>query len=141
MGLRDAVTQWARQHVGEVNPVQYWQIVMPEAKPPYPPHWCGAFALAMLRISGLTDWDWKIGEGFLYRLETTEFPQPGDIAYRKKKQHHAVILESSPKRLVCIGGNVDEGKTVDFQVFMRGDTTIYSIEPLVEARHGAGSQG
>jgi hypothetical protein len=139
MGLRDAVTQWAEAHLGEVNPAQYWEIVLPEAKPPYPPHWCGAFTLAMLRIAGLTTWSWEVGKGFLYRLEVTDFPKPGDICYRKKKQHHAICLKTSPKRIVAVGGNVDQGKTVDYQVFMRSDTVVYSIQPLVEAiEHGLG---
>ena len=142
MGLRDAVVAWSERHVGMVNPQQYWEIVMPDAKPPYPPHWCGAFALAMLHVSGLTKWPWVIDKGFLDKLAVTEYPQPGDIAYRKKKQHHAVVLKASPKRLVCVGGNVDDGKTVDFQIFMLSDTTVYSIEPLVqEAHHGAGLTG
>lgn len=61
--------------------------------PPFPRHWCGAFALWALREAGVTQASWIVEKGFLYplRLRQTSSPKPGDIAYFHKYQHHAVV--------------------------------------------------
>ena len=77
--------------LGEVDnddPSRYWSKC--GLTRPFPPHWCGAFALWGLREAMLCDWDWIIGKGFLYRLKRTKYPVTGDLAYFNKNQHHAV---------------------------------------------------
>jgi hypothetical protein len=139
MNLRDAVAMWAESQVGKVSPEQYWRVVMPSAQPPFPPHWCGAFALWCLRVANLCDWEWSLKAdepGFLFRLPKTDYPEPGDLVYRAKHQHHAVVVKSSPKRVVCVGGNLDDGTIVDYQVFIRAECMAYSLNPLLDAIYG-----
>jgi len=102
---RDAVVQIARAEVGLSDASKYWRDVLTSG-PPYPPHWCGAFALFCLRQAGLTDWHWEIGKGFLWRLRRTLDPQPGDIGYQDAPfQHHFVVTEADKHTLESVDGN------------------------------------
>lgn len=64
------------------------------------PHWCGLFAWWALKTAGVPLPDWKIGMNILQFVEPRppgSLPQKGDIAYRRKNDHFALVsgLESS----------------------------------------------
>ena len=95
---------WPR--VSSVEPLKekYWREVLgPDWRGPHPPHWCGAFALWCLRQARLCDWIWEVKGingaehfGFLWQLELTPDPEPGDVAYYVKNQHHAIVEKVVP---------------------------------------------
>ncbi|HKK28862.1 MAG TPA: DUF4157 domain-containing protein, partial [Alphaproteobacteria bacterium] len=63
------------------------------------PHWCGIFAWWALKSAGVPLPDWKIGMSILEHVEPRppgSLPQKGDIAYRRKNDHFALVsgLES-----------------------------------------------
>jgi len=64
------------------------------------PHWCGLFAWWALKTAGVPLPDWKIGMNILTVVDPRpqgSLPQKGDIAYRRKNDHFALVsgLESS----------------------------------------------
>lgn len=90
----------------------YWRDALPKvgvkpASPPFPPQWCGAFALACVHGGGLAlTVPWVIGKGFLCLLEQTLIPEPGDIAYLAEPfQHHAVVCHEADGVVGTINGN------------------------------------
>lgn len=64
------------------------------------PHWCGIFAWWALKSAGVPLPDWKIGMSILEFVQPRppgSLPQKGDIAYRTKNDHFALVagVESS----------------------------------------------
>jgi hypothetical protein len=86
---RALVDALARKYLGYSDPSSFWERC--GVHRPYPPAWCGAFALSCLIEAELCEWPWLIGKGFLFRLPTTKSPEIGDISYFEKHQHHAVV--------------------------------------------------
>lgn len=128
---RDAVVAAATSQAGRTDPEPYWRDVLGNAAPPYPPSWCGAFALWCLRRGAACDWSWQIGRGFLWRLPTTTDPQPGDIGYVDRFQHHAVVIAADGSTIRSCDGNA-MGGTVAERVRPRSDyAAFYSIVPLL----------
>ncbi len=59
------------------------------------PSWCGIFVWWALKTAGLPIRDWKLGATVLDQMKPRapgELPQKGDIAYRAKNQHFALVL-------------------------------------------------
>jgi hypothetical protein len=73
--------------------------------------WCGIVALSVARSVGLTDWEWRDGRGFLYRLgwdQMTRKPAVGDICYLDRPhQHHCVVISVNHAEgtVLTVGGN------------------------------------
>jgi hypothetical protein len=102
---RESVVAVARGQLGESDASVYWRDVLTSG-PPFPPHWCGAFALWCLRQANLTDWHWEIGKGFLWRLKRTYDPQIADIGYQDEPyQHHFVVTELGDITFTSVDGN------------------------------------
>ena len=131
MSTRARVVEIASAEVGLSDAAKYWAGVGLHA--PYPPHWCGGFALWCLRQAGLTDWDWVIGKGFLWRLRRTTDPQPGDIGYVDQPfQHHFVVEQADRHTIGSIDGN--QGKPgVQRRSRAAGKHTYFSIASLLDA--------
>lgn len=58
------------------------------------PHWCGLFSWWALKTAGVPLPNWKVGMSILQHVETRPkgtLPQPGDIAYRSKNDHFALV--------------------------------------------------
>lgn len=58
------------------------------------PHWCGIFSWWALKTAGVPLPDWKIGMSILKFVEPRppgSLPQKGDIAYRSKNDHFALV--------------------------------------------------
>lgn len=58
------------------------------------PHWCGIFTWWALKTAGVPLPDWKIGMSILKFVEPRPpgtLPQKGDIAYRSKNDHFALV--------------------------------------------------
>jgi hypothetical protein len=130
LGPRERVVAIALGELGQQNPDRYWSDVQPRLEGTQAA-WCGGFALWVLRQAGLTDWPWEVGKGFCYRLPTTRAPQPGDIAYFRELQHHAIVESVDAQHVHTIDGN-QRGETVARRSRPRSDVAaFYSIEPLL----------
>ncbi len=102
--IRRQVVEAAKSQVDNSDPSKYWLDTIGTRRGPK--HWCGAFALWALHQAGLAiSWRWVIGKGFLWRLERTKDPKPGDIAYFNLQQHHAVVIEVTADRVHLVNGN------------------------------------
>lgn len=138
---RARVVGRARSQLGEQNPNTYYAVVAPD----YFGHvhdkaWCGVFALWCLVTEGLCNWQWVDGDGFVYRLERTTDPQPGDIAVFERSPsgavlwHHAVVERVELGHYVhTIDGNAlpfpKEG--VEAKVHETNGAKFYSIAQLI----------
>lgn len=136
MTKRTLVVDLVTKEIGKSDASKYWREVL-QSGPPFPPHWCGAFALWALREAGLTDWYWAIGKGFLWRLPRTKTPQPGDMGYQDQPfQHHFVVVEVGSQTFTSVDGNQgnpgvqERNRKLDLSKF-----AFYSIEPLLVADH------
>ncbi len=92
----------------EQDPDKYWRDVCPAlVRHPGKISWCGGFALWCLRQAGLTSRMWTPGQGFAYGyLRTVSLPEPGDIAYFGKPNHHyAIVRRVSGGRVYTVDGN------------------------------------
>ncbi len=132
MSKRRLVVDLATAEIGKSDAAKYWREAL-QSGPPYPPHWCGAFALWALREAGLTDWYWQIGKGFLWRLPRTKNPLPGDIGYQDQPfQHHFVVAEVGGLTLTSVDGNQgtpgvqERNRKLDLYKY-----TFFSIAPLL----------
>lgn len=112
---------------GDPTGQKYWPGVGVER--PYPKHWCGAFALWCLRQAGLCTWSWSIGKGFAFRLHTTKTPEPGDIAYYSRKQHHAIVERVEGDTVHTVDGNQPGIKTRARP--LKAAAAYYSIRSLI----------
>lgn len=105
MTKRAAVVDRVTAEIGKSDATKYWREAL-QSGPPFPPHWCGAFALWALRTEGLCDWYWQIGKGFLWRLPRTRDPKPGDMGYQDQPfQHHFVVAEVGRQTFTSVDGN------------------------------------
>lgn len=131
---RDDVVEIARAELGTDahDAGRYWADVLgPTWQGPYPPHWCGAFALWCLRQAELTSWLWVVGKGFLYRLPRTSSPLPGDIGYLDQPfQHHFVVVAADDHNVTSIDGNQGH-PGVQARTRPLSHCAFYSIEPLI----------
>ena len=132
MSKRSLVVDLATREIGKSDPTKYWREVL-QSGPPFPPHWCGAFALWALREASLTDWYWQIGKGFLYRLPRTRTPEPGDIGYQDQPfQHHFLLTEVDTHTLTSVDGNQGTpGVQLRHRAVGSPKLAFYSIAPLL----------
>jgi hypothetical protein len=125
---RQYVAALARSYLGRSDAATFWRRVGVGA--PYPPAWCGGFALAVLKEAGLCSWNWKIGTGFLYRLAPPKHTaELGDICYVDQPyQHHAIVVRTDPLELVNGNG---KGGVVTLSGAPTHPHVFYSIQPLL----------
>lgn len=104
---RARVVAIAKGEVGEQDPNKYYQTVAPMylGTKPNEKAWCGVFALWCLGQAGLCPWKWIDGKGFLYRLPKVDLPEPGDIAYFDRMQHHAIVTDAKNGKVYTVDGN------------------------------------
>lgn len=126
---------------------EYWADVMPPGTKAwdYPPHWCGALCLFVLHRAELgLDVFWK--GGFLARrcrvLGPGEVPQPGDMAFFERYQHHAIVeaVDAERRTFDSIDGNQAPGIVRHAARPFAAVKGFYSIDPLIEAKeaeHGS----
>lgn len=142
MTKRTLVVDLVTAEIGKSDAGKYWREAL-QSGPPYPPHWCGAFALWVLREAGLTDWYWQIGKGFLWRLPRTKTPEPGDIGYQDQPfQHHFVVVEVGNQTLTSVDGNQgnpgvqERNRKLDLTKY-----AFYSIAGLLDGSDDTKPQG
>ena len=131
---RAGVVGIARAELGLSDASKYWRDVLTSG-PPFPPSWCGAFALFCLRQAGLTEWHWEIGKGFLWRLKRTYDPQIGDCGYLDQPfQHHFVVTEVGTHTLTSVDGNQGvPGVQERHRALPNPHLVFYSIDPLLRS--------
>ena len=133
--VRENIISIARAEIGPGRVDTYWRDVLtPGSGPPWPKHWCGAFALWCLRRAGLAaDVRWRIGYGFLEveRLPKTREPKPGDVVYFDQPfQHHALFeAQTADGFLLTVDGNQPDVRSKR-RLYPSG-AVFYSIEPLI----------
>lgn len=132
---RAEVVNAALREVGSGDAQKYWDVSAPGVAIGKGISWCGGFALWALKQAGLaTNVFWEFGKGFLYKLPTTKNPQPGDIAYLTKNQHHAVVSSTNADGSVnLINGNGAGGKVSLSTTPRSSIAAFYSIDPLLTA--------
>ncbi len=76
------------------------------------PSWCGIFVWWSLKSAGIPIPDWTLGQSVMNHLvarKPGELPKKGDIAYRHKNQHFAivsgVVVENGKAQIATINGN------------------------------------
>lgn len=117
---------------------EYWADVLPPGTPErdFPPHWCGALCLFAIHRAELgLDVFWKGGFAarVLRQLEPHEVPKPGDVAYFKKNQHHAVVehVDALARTFDSIDGNQSPGIVRHVGRKFSAVAAFYSLEPLL----------
>lgn len=121
-------------HDPRVN--EYWAVS--GLKTPYPPAWCGAFALWALRQAGIDAPDWTIGLGFVApaNLHITDTPLPGDIMYRDQPwQHYGLVRCVDSDTAFTIEGNTP-GISLHAHPISDRRYVYYSIAPLLQSTFG-----
>ena len=116
----------------------YWADVLHQnVSAPHPPQWCGALALWCLHQAGLgLLLRWLFGPphfGFLWNLEATKSPKPGDIAYLDKPfEHHAIVVEVVGDTVHTIDGNQGpHAPIMTHEAPLSHWTAFFSIEALI----------
>ena len=137
--IRHAVVGAAVSQMGKNDPTPYWLDVVGTPQP-RSMAWCGAFALWALHQAGLAlDKKWIPGQGFLMThgsLPQTKTPQPGDIAYFTKYEHHAVIANVyADKTMDLVNGN-GQNRAVSPSIHspISSATAIFSIKPYIDQK-------
>jgi len=116
--------------------------------PPFPKHWCGAFALSTLRtVLSSCGINWRVGFGFAEQhLPRTLSPRPGDVVIYERNWHHALVRRVTgagldPHEIETIDGNQGRGGAVVgpgiFAIRTRAREAAfayYSIEKLLDAQ-------
>ena len=73
------------------------------------PSWCGIFAFWALNKAGIPMPKWKLGENFMppeAAYPPGHTPQPGDLAFRKKRSHYALVVGmEGANRVKSVNGN------------------------------------
>ena len=132
LGKRGKILSIAEDEIGNKEWLKYLEGVA--AMPGEPIAWCGIFALWVLHQAGIGQhikWLYD-GKGFLYRLPMTTNPQPGDLAYIPKNQHHAIVESVEGDIIQTIDGN-SYGRKVARNRRPRSDfLAFYSIQPLID---------
>lgn len=124
----------------------YWADVLHQAlNAPHPKEWCGALALWCLHQGGVgLELRWLFGPphfGFLWNLETTKTPEPGDIAYLDKPyQHHAIVVTVEGDIVHTIDGNQGAAEPIKtHEAPLTHWTAFYSIAKLLELEPPTGA--
>jgi hypothetical protein len=139
---RARVVAAAEGELGKSDARPYWLEVSNGAQGPFPPNWCGAFALWALHKAGLgLSRHWVVGKGFLLTppaLPQTRTPEPGDVAYFERLQHQAIVAKVYPDGSVdLLNGNGTGGKVTRSHVQPSQVTAFFSIAPLIPGNENA----
>jgi hypothetical protein len=129
---REEIITLMQSEIDKTDPREYFQEALGFIPVNYKSiSWCGLICLAVLRRAKVTDWTWRVGLGFLYKLPITKDPQTGDIAYFLKFSHHAMVEEVRDDGIFIIAGNTPNVS----RSFITKDKVhaFYSIEPLLVA--------
>lgn len=132
---RARVVALAKAEVGKADLDRYFASACPPCVGSHP-EWCGIFALYILRQAGLTDWQWRVGSGFLERkggLVRTNDPKPGDMAYFNSNQHHAIVVGVRGDTVDLVNGNGQGGVVTESSPSKGKAAAYYSIQPLIDA--------
>jgi len=138
-GKRMSIVRTALEEVGQSDASKYGA--------PKGVDWCGIFDLWVYHQNGiLTDVNWAFAEdinrdgktdfGFLMvspkALPMTNSPEPGDIAYFNKNQHHALVESVRGDEIDLINGNGIGGKVTRGTVKRFQVTAFFSVAPYLK---------
>lgn len=142
--IRRQLCAIARSQETQDDPRKYWADVGCDAEQMVKAgrHWCGAFYLWCLHQAGLLlHQGWIIGSGLsneAYGLKLTTEPKPGDLAYFRRNQHYAMVVDTSPGMVQLVNGNSrnESNRTGPTKVIINerpraSVTAFYSIKRLL----------
>lgn len=149
--LQQSVTSTVERIPAEWVPIanparvrEYWADVLPPGTPvhDYPKHWCGALCLFALHRAELgLDVFWRGGFAarVLRQIEKGEVPKPGDVAYFKRNQHHAIVehVDALARTVDTIDGNQEPGIVRKLARPFGSVAGFYSLEPLLGGKEAA----
>lgn len=137
-GKRMAIVETALNEVGNSDASKYGAVPGVD--------WCGIFILWDYHENGiLTDVDWAYAEdvnrdgktdfGFLMvapnALPVTNNPEPADVAYFNKNQHHALVRAVRDDEIDLINGNGKGGRVTLSTVNRHDVTAFFSVAPYL----------
>jgi hypothetical protein len=137
--VRSKVLELATLELGNADASKYYRECLGQV-PAKKYAWCGIFALWCLREAADCKWTWAIGSGFLFRLNRTSDPLPGDIAYFDQPyQHHAIVREIKGDELFLIQGNYGfPGRVAESQCSISAKKPVFfSIQRIVDEALGS----
>jgi hypothetical protein len=140
--IRSKVLELATLELGNADPSKFWKDAFGQV-PKKKYAWCGIFALWCLRQAADCNWTWSIASdksGFLFRLNRTSDPLPGDIAYFDQPyQHHAIVREIKGDELFLIQGNYGfPGHVAESQCSVSAKKPVFfSIQRIVDEALGS----
>lgn len=118
---------------------EYWADVLPLGTPPqdYPHEWCGALCLFSIHRAGLglkVFWKRGFAARVLRQRPLGELPEPGDVAYFTRYQHHAIVekVDSEAATFDTIDGNQSPGIQRRWARKLSSAAAFYSLAPLLE---------
>lgn len=128
-GLRARVAKVALSEVGTPNGLKYIAAEAPSAASSTP--YCGLFVLwvahrALPRSRAVK---WVMDSGISGKLQTTNSPEIGDIAYFDRNQHHAVIVGITPDKFQLVNGNGTGGGVTLTETPRTNVRAVFSIQP------------
>jgi hypothetical protein len=118
---------------------EYWADVLPPGTPAhdYPPHWCGALCLFAIHRAELgleVFWKGGFAARVLRQRAPRELPEPGDVAYFTKSQHHAIVERVNGQTFDSIDGNQQPGIRRRVGRKLEAAAAFYSLEPLLREK-------
>lgn len=134
-------TRAARPVANPARVREYWADALPPGtrQADYPPEWCGALCLFCIHRAELgLDVFWRRGfaAAHLRQREPHELPEPGDVAYFRRFQHHAIVEDVNAAALTfdSIDGNQAPGIVRHQGRPLASVAAFYSLGPLIEAK-------
>jgi hypothetical protein len=119
---------------------EYWADVMPPGTKSwdYPEHWCGALCLFCIHQAELGPdvfWQGGFAARVLRPLPLGALPQPGDVAYFHRYQHHAIVesVDELNRTFVSIDGNQSPGIQRRTRP-LASAAAFYSLQPLIDQK-------
>jgi hypothetical protein len=129
-GSRESIVAFAKSQIGKVEAkhsdgsgkrvgsdrlLEYFNVAAPGVWPDSVietaganmPAWCGIFSVWAHKKAGKDIGTWQMGRGVsaFNTISETTSPQPGDIGYINKHQHHCIVMKLDGDTIYSIDGN------------------------------------
>lgn len=140
--VRQELVRLARAELGKTDAREYHlEAFSPTEREPFPESWCQSFFITMLRRAGLFRGHYAMrGRGFEtalrragYKVVYTQNPEPGDLAYFNRQQHHAMVERADGGIVKLLQGNGVGRKVTESQKMKKDVDLFYSIRPVIDA--------
>lgn len=137
---RAAVVETAIREVGKTDPSRYWTVCDAGA---VSNDWSGPFALWCLVATGVVDWKWSVGSGFLYRLPVAYngreqaaaphpfFPARADLVYLQAPvERHGIVIDVFEDAVRIVSGDGKGGRVTDVRSCRAAARFLFRTEQI-----------